>query len=94
VCFSTEGSPTRAGTTQSKGHTYFGVKWQILSLCLKGKFDTIHAFVYKGKFYAKAVVVALTAAFYAIEIGVKSPCEESWQALKKLLKQTGKILLQ
>ena len=31
------------------GHTYFGVKWQILPLCLTGKFYANHAFVHKGK---------------------------------------------
>ena len=30
----------------------------------------------KGKFYAKVVVVYIMTAFYAIEFGVKSPCEE------------------
>ena len=29
--------------------TYFGVKWRILPLCLKGKFYANHAFVHKGK---------------------------------------------
>ena len=46
----------------------------------------------KGKFYAKAVVVYITTAFYAIEFGVKSPCEESWPPLQKLLIHKGKIL--
>ena len=32
-----------------RGHTYFGIKWQILPLCLKGKFYANHAFVHKGK---------------------------------------------
>ena len=31
------------------GHVDFGVKWQILPLCIKGKFYAIHAFVHKGK---------------------------------------------
>ena len=31
------------------GRTYFGVKWQILPLCIKGKFYAIHVFVHKGK---------------------------------------------
>jgi len=31
------------------GHVDFGVKWQILPLCLKGKFYANHAFVHKGK---------------------------------------------
>jgi len=48
----------------------------------------------KGKFYAKAVVVYITTAFYAIEFGVKSPCEESWPPLQKLLIHKGKILHQ
>ena len=48
----------------------------------------------KGKFYAKAVVVFITTAFYAIEFGVKSPCEESWPPLQKLLIHKGKILRQ
>ena len=39
----------------------------------------------KGKFYAKAVIVYITTAFYAIEFGIKSPCEESWPPLQKLL---------
>ena len=30
-------------------HVDFGVKWQILPLCLKGKFYANHAFVHKGK---------------------------------------------
>jgi len=38
----------------------------------------------KGKLYAKAVVVYITTAFYAIEFGVKSLCEESWPPLQKL----------
>ena len=41
----------------------------------------------KGKFYAKAVVVYITTAFYAIEFGVKFPCEESCPPLQKLLIQ-------
>ena len=36
----------------------------------------------KGKLYAKAVIVYITTAFYAIEFGVKSPCEESWPPLQ------------
>ena len=48
----------------------------------------------KGKFYAKAVVVYITTAFYAVEFGVKSPCEESWPPLQKLLIHKGKILRQ
>jgi len=35
----------------------------------------------KGKFYGKAVVVYITTAFYAIEFGVKSSCEEPWTLL-------------
>ena len=31
------------------GHVDFGVKWEILPLCLKGKFYANHAFVHKGK---------------------------------------------
>ena len=31
------------------GHVDFGVKWQILPLCLKGKFYANHAFLHKGK---------------------------------------------
>jgi len=45
----------------------------------------------KGKFYAKAVVVDIMTAFYAIEFGVKSPCEESWPPLQKLLIHKGKF---
>ena len=49
----------------------------------------------KGKLYAKAVIVYITTAFYAIEFGVKSPCEESWPPLqKKVLIHKGKILHQ
>ena len=48
----------------------------------------------KGKFYAKAVVVYITTAFYAIEFGVKSPCEKSWSPLQKLLIHKGKTLRQ
>jgi len=48
----------------------------------------------KGKFYAKAVVVDITTAFYAIEFGIKSPCEESWPPLQKLLIPEGKSLRQ
>jgi len=48
----------------------------------------------KGKFYAKAVVVYITTAFYAIEFGVKSPCEMSWPPLQKVLIHKGKILCQ
>ena len=33
----------------TKGHVEFGVKWEILPLCLKGKFYANHAFVHKGK---------------------------------------------
>jgi len=36
-------------TSCRSGHTHFGVKWQILPLCLKGKFYANHAFVHKGK---------------------------------------------
>jgi len=68
--------------TGNSGHVDFGVKWQILPLCLK------------GKFYAKAVVVYITIAFYTIEFGEKSPCEESWPPLQKLLIHKGKILRQ
>jgi len=31
------------------GHVDFGIKWQILPLCLKGKFYANHAFVHKAK---------------------------------------------
>jgi len=31
------------------GHVDFGVKWQVLPLCLKRKFYANHAFVRKGK---------------------------------------------
>ena len=31
------------------GHVDFGVKWEILPLCLKGKFYANHAFMHKGK---------------------------------------------
>jgi len=47
----------------------------------------------KGKFYAKAVIVDIMTAFYAIEFGVKSPCEESWPHLQLLIHK-GKILRQ
>ena len=43
-----------------KGHTYFGVKWQILPLCLMGNFTPIMPLCIKGKFYAKAVVMYIT----------------------------------
>ena len=36
----------------------------------------------------------ITTPFYAIEFGVKSPCEESWPPLQKLLIHKGKILRQ
>ena len=50
----------------------------------KGKiFMLIMPLCIKGKFYAKAVVVYITTAFYAIEFGVKSPCEESWPPVYK-----------
>ena len=39
----------------------------------------------KGKLYAKAVIVYITTAFYATLFGVKSPCEELWSPLQKLL---------
>ena len=42
----------RIGDCQSVcglGHVDFGVKWEILPLCLKGKFYANHAFVHKGK---------------------------------------------
>jgi len=62
----------------SFGHTYYGVKWQILPLCLKRKFYTNHAFVHKGKILCQgcslaigAKFVYITTAFYAIEFGVK-----------------------
>ena len=48
----------------------------------------------KGIFYAKDVVVCITTVFYAIEFGVKSPCEESWPPLQKVLIHKGKILRQ
>jgi len=48
----------------------------------------------KGKFYAKAVILYITTAFYAIEFGVKSPCEESLPPLEKLPIHKGKILRQ
>ena len=38
----------------------------------------------KGEFYSKAVCVYITT-FYATGFGIKSPCEESWQPLQKLL---------
>jgi len=50
--------------------------------------------VHKGKIYTKAVVVYITTAFYAIEFGVKFPCEDSWPPLQKLLIHKGKILHQ
>ena len=65
-----------------------------MPLCIKGKFTPIMPLCIKGKFYAKAVVVDITTAFYAIEFGVKSPCEESWPPLQKLLIHKGKILRQ
>ena len=37
------------GYCSPRGHVDFGVKWQILPLCIKGKFYAIHAFVHKGK---------------------------------------------
>ena len=45
----------------------------------------------KGNFYAKAVIVYITTAFYTIEFGVKSPCEELWPPLQKVLIHKGKI---
>ena len=70
-CLKRSSCPQRV-LISSNGHTYFGVKWQILPLPL----------CIKGKFYAKVVVVYITTAFYAIEFGVKSPCEESWPPTK------------
>jgi len=85
-------NPTRAHKNPQKelsikstfGHVDFGVKWQIMPLCLKGNFTPIMPLFIKGKFYAKAVVVYITTAFYTIEFGIKSPCEESWPPLQKL----------
>ena len=57
----------------------------------KGKIYANHAFVHKGKIYAKAVIVYITTAFYAIEFGVKSPCEESWPPLQSYSYIKGKF---
>ena len=73
------------------GHVDNGVKWELLPLRLKGKFYANHVFVHKGKFYPKAVNVYITTAFYTIEFGIKSPCEESWPPLQKLLIHEGKF---
>ena len=61
-------------------HVDFGVKWQILPFMpkLRENFTPIMPLCIKGKFYAKAVIVYITTAFYSIEFGVKSPFEESW----------------
>ena len=79
-----------------QGHVDFGVKWQILPLCLKGKFYANHAFVHKGKILRQGCRCGHNDSImiFAIEFGVKSPCEESWPPLQKLLIHKGKILRQ
>jgi len=64
----------------------------------KGKLYANHAFVHKGKFLRQGCRCVHNNSInfynYAIEIGVKSPCEDSWPPLQKLLIHKGKSLWQ
>jgi len=45
----TKPSENRKEGLGDRGHVDFGVKWETLPLCLKGKLYANHAFVHKGK---------------------------------------------
>ena len=48
---------------------------KMLPLRIKGNFTPFMPLCIKGIFYAMAVVMYITTAFYAMGFGVKSPCE-------------------